>query len=85
MLPFYFSYVTQLNRIPLFIPTSLPVPLVGITKLSSVIGVSMLLTKIIIGAEYNAITTLTKQNPVKGKHKNILTFNFQIDKHIKTI
>lgn len=63
----------------LFIPTSLLVPLMGITKLSSIIGVSILLTKIIIGAEHNAITTLTKQNAVKRKDKNTFTFNFQID------
>lgn len=52
--------------------TSLLVPVMGITKVSSIIRISILLTKIIIGAEYNAITTLTKQNTVnkkKGKQK----------------
>lgn len=57
------------------IQTSLLVPLMGITKLSSIIRISILLTKIIIGAEYNAIMTLTKQNTVKQRktHKH---FNF---------
>jgi len=47
----------------------------GITKLSSIICISILLTKIIIGAEYNAITTLTKQNTVKQR-KTQKYFNF---------
>ena len=50
--------------------TSVLVPVMGITKLINIIPVPILMVKIVISAEHNAITTLTKQNSVnKRNHK----------------
>lgn len=50
--------------------TSILVPVMGITKLINIIPVPILMVKIVISAEHNAITTLPKQNSVnKRNHK----------------
>jgi hypothetical protein len=50
--------------------TSVLVPIMGITKLINIIPVPILMMKIVISAEHNAIATLTKQNSVnKRNHK----------------
>lgn len=50
--------------------TSVLVPVMGITKLINIIPVPILMEEIVISAEHNAITTLTKQNSVnKRNHK----------------
>ena len=53
--------------------TSVLVPVMGITKLINIIPVPILMVKIVISAEHNAITTLTKQNSVnKRNHKGAI-------------
>lgn len=47
--------------------TSVLVPVMGVTKLINIIPVPILMMKIVISAEHNAITTLTKQNSVNKK------------------
>lgn len=60
MLYMHVLTIQDLKEFVYWVHTSLLVPVMSITKLSNVICISILLSKIIIGAEHHAITILTK-------------------------